>query len=92
MGNSLNFGNIFKSRPSSQRHVVVGLTTLGKSKSESSEGEGLEFKILADLADNGASSVKEISNRLNIDDDKVKRVVKILISKGMVRKMDGGEE
>jgi DNA-binding MarR family transcriptional regulator len=92
MGNNLNFGNIFRSRPSPQKHVVVGLTTLGKSKSESSEGEGLEFKILADLADNGASSVKEISNRLNIDDDKVKRVVKILISKGMVRKMDGGEE
>jgi DNA-binding MarR family transcriptional regulator len=93
MSGNLSFNKIFSSIPRGQpKHVVVGLTTLGKTKSESSEGEGVEFKIMADLADNGASSIREISNRTNIDDQKVKHNVKILISKGMVRKMDSGEE
>jgi DNA-binding MarR family transcriptional regulator len=93
MSNNLNFNKIFNAIPRGQpKHTVIGLTPLGKSKTESSEGEGVEFKILADLADNGASSIREISNRTGIDDVKVKHNVKILAGKGMVRKMDGGEE
>lgn len=90
----LTFNKVFRGLASSvkPKHVIIGLTTLGKSKSESFEGNGTKFQILADLADNGASSIREIANRTGIDDSKVKVVVKTLLREGMVRKMDAGDE
>jgi DNA-binding MarR family transcriptional regulator len=88
----LSFGKLFKSMPKgSPKHIVVGLTTLGKSKSESFEGTGAKFQVLSDLADNGSSSISEIAGRTNMDDGKVKSICKELQRQGMIRQMQGEE-
>lgn len=92
MANNFNLGHFFKGSSSGAKHVLIGLTTLGKSKSESYEGTGLKFQVLADLADNGASSINEIAGRLNTEPAKVKAVASECLKQGLIRKMDSGEE
>jgi DNA-binding MarR family transcriptional regulator len=92
MKTGIDFGHIFKSaKGNSNKHTLIGLTTLGKSKSESFEGSGLKFQVLSDLADNGASSITEIAGRVNSEPNKVKAVCSECLKQGLVRKMEGDE-
>jgi len=68
------------------RKVKVGtrssytLTEAGKMKVEAFSLDGLFFKVAADLDENGASRLAEISERTGIKTDKVQDILHRLIS------------
>lgn len=85
------FNKIFNRNSKITTGTTIGLTSIGKAKSESFEGQSKRFTILADLADNGVSSINDISKRTGIEREQVLYIVKNLKREGLVRIMDGEE-
>jgi hypothetical protein len=79
------------------RKVRVGtrssytLTEAGKVKVETFALDGVSFKVAADLDENGASRLAEISERTGIKTDKVQDILHRLISWRYVMVIDGAK-
>lgn len=85
------FNKIFNRNSKITTATTIGLTSMGKAKSESFEGQSKRFTILADLADNGVSSINDIAKRTGIEREQVLYIVKNLKREGLIRIMDGEE-
>jgi predicted transcriptional regulator len=84
-------GDMFKKKDKVSERVVVQVTPLGKTKADGFSLPGNKWRVLTMLDDSGPSSIKEISEELNIPEAKAKGIVKSLITSGYVKKsgMDG---
>ncbi len=65
--------------------TVFVLTPLGKQKADSFSMDGVKFDVLCSLAENGPSTIADISNDTGIRDDTIKRIVKALVRSGYIR-------
>jgi len=65
-----------------KREPVIVITPLGQQKAEKFEGQGIEFRALAILHDEGPTSIKDLANRLNIESDKARAIANKLIQNG----------
>lgn len=81
------FRNIFKA----QTHDTFGLTSLGKEKAEKFTSTNADSMILNHLNENGVSTISEISQDLRTSPQKVKMVVRSLMRRGYVRKVNSEE-
>lgn len=68
-----------------KKRTNVTLTELGKQKSEQSVGQGARLTILSDLSENGASSVRAISERTGMNEQRVKEIVRGMRAEGWVK-------
>lgn len=84
MGNII--GDMFKRKDKMGERVVVQVTPLGKTKADGFQLPGNKWRVLTMLDDSGPSSIKEISDELNLPESKAKAIVKSLITSGYVRK------
>lgn len=83
--------NLF-GKTETRKNAVVGLTTLGSTKAESIYGgEGAKAQILMMLKDAGPSSISEISDETHLSYQKVKGLVKDMISSGYIKKVGASE-
>lgn len=64
-----------------------GLTPLGKTKAEEFALSGPKWTVLAVLNENGPSSVSEIATEAHLSPDKVKSILRTLISSGYVQRV-----
>ena len=65
-------------------HQSYGVTALGKEKAEKFALEGPPWKVLAYIAEDGPSSVLEIVRKTDMNDEKVKTILRGLIRNGYV--------
>lgn len=65
-----------------KKEPVIVITPLGQQKAEKFEGQGIEYRALAVLHDEGPTSVKELGVRLNIEPEKARAVGNKLIQNG----------
>ena len=65
-----------------KKEPVLVITPLGQQKAEKFEGQGLEYRALAVLHDEGPTSVKELATRLNIEHDKARTIGNSMIRSG----------
>jgi DNA-binding MarR family transcriptional regulator len=65
------------------------VTALGKTKAEKFDLEGPRWTVLAYLAESGPASVSEIVKESNLNDEKVKLILKGLIKDGYVAPVAG---
>lgn len=65
-----------------KKEPVLVITPLGQQKAEKFEGQGLEYRALAVLHDEGPTSVKELGVRLNVEHDKARAISNKLIQSG----------
>lgn len=72
-------------------NTTVGLTGLGAAKVEQGSLQGQYYEIVANLKDEGASSLGEIARDTHIDIIKVKRLVKVMMLRGYLRKVGADE-
>jgi len=71
-----------------KREPMIAITPMGQQKAESFQGGGLEFRALAVLHDEGPTSIKDLGNRLGVDDTKARLVARELISKRWANTVD----
>lgn len=74
------------------RHSSVSLTEAGKSRVEEFECSGASYFILNYLDEHGASTIGEMSERLEMDGKVVTQVVTKLVKSGAVKETEHGEE
>ena len=65
-----------------KREPVLVITPLGQQKAEKFEGQGIEYRALAVIHDEGPTSIKELATRLNIEHDKARAVSNSMIRNG----------
>lgn len=67
-----------------KQYKNYALTELGKEKAEEYGGSGLEWDIMNHLNDNGACTLREISDGVHFEERKVKAALHRLIEKQRV--------
>lgn len=70
-----------------KKYNNYALTELGKQKAEEYGGTGLEWDVMNHLNDNGACTLREISDGVHIEERKVKVALDRLIAKQRVIKV-----
>jgi len=71
-----------------KREPMLAITPMGQQKAESFQGGGIEFRALAVLHDEGPTSVKDLGQRLGVDDTKARLVARSLISRRWANTVD----
>jgi DNA-binding MarR family transcriptional regulator len=69
------------------KYSNYALTEIGKQKAEEYGGDGKEFEVLNDLNDNGPSTLREVAQRVHIDEKVAKVILNRLIEKQRVTKV-----
>jgi len=64
--------------------AVITITSLGKQKAEAFAGSGPAFNILARLNEEGPCSIGELARAENMEEDKVKHILRSLRSEGYI--------
>lgn len=72
-------------------HNTYGLTPLGKTKAEEYTLSGVKWQVLAQLNDNGASSISEVATEMKTNPEKLKSIFKGLIRSGYIRRVNAEE-
>ena len=75
-----------------KKQYIFALTPLGKSKVREFEGEGMEFMVMAKLAERGPSPLVDIAEAAGISQDKARIVLKSLTRKQFVHTTGAGGE
>lgn len=65
-----------------RKEPVIVITPLGQQKAEKFEGQGIEYRALAILHDEGPTSIKELGLRLNVESEKARAISNKLIQNG----------
>ena len=65
--------------------TVLVLTPLGKQKADSFGMDGVKFDVLSTMAEQGPSTIADISNETGIGDKKVQAILKAFVRSGYVR-------
>ena len=73
------------------QHQSYGVTPLGKQKAEEFALSGPRLSVLQHIAENAPCSVNEIVRECNMNDEKVKHVLRSLMSEGYVQPMAQGD-
>lgn len=71
-----------------KREPMLAITPMGQQKAESFQGGGLEFRALAVLHDEGPTSIKDLGQRLGVDDAKSRLIARSLIGKRWANAVD----
>jgi len=87
----MRLSQFFKKRQPIGVHHTYGVTSLGATKADEFSLSGPKWEVLACLRENGPSSVSEISTETNISTDKVKSILKGLISSGYAKRVSAEE-
>jgi len=78
----MGLGNLPFVRGVERKEPVIVITPLGQQKAERFEGQGIEFRALAVIHDEGPTSIKELATRLNVESDKARAISNKLIQNG----------
>ncbi len=79
--------NQFKPKAKVGKRGLYGLTEVGKLKAEEFGVEGKGWKMLSWLDDNGASSLREISEGLGLKEEDTKELLRRMMNEGYVRRV-----
>jgi len=87
----MRLSQFFKKKTTVGTHHTYGVTPLGATKADEFSLSGPKWEVLACMRENGPSSVSEIATEIGISTDKVKAILKGLISSGYVKRVSAEE-
>ena len=85
MFNTFNQSRHNRNQRRPMRNATWTVTQVGKAKADSFAGNGIRWEVVANLAENGPSSVQEIANGLGENPARIEKVLRNLAGLGYVK-------